>query len=37
VRQDDNGTHLATLLRADSGRALVGGHDVVTSAAVVRQ
>jgi ABC-2 type transport system ATP-binding protein len=26
----------ATLLRADSGRALVGGHDVVTSAAAVR-
>jgi ABC-type multidrug transport system ATPase subunit len=26
----------ATLLRADSGRALVGGHDVVTSAGVVR-
>ena len=26
----------ATLLRPDSGRALVGGHDVVTSDAVVR-
>jgi ABC-2 type transport system ATP-binding protein len=26
----------ATLLRADSGRALVGGHDVVTDAAAVR-
>jgi len=26
----------ATLLRADSGRALVGGHDVVTGAAAVR-
>jgi ABC-2 type transport system ATP-binding protein len=26
----------ATLLRADSGRALVGGHDVVTAAAAVR-
>jgi ABC transporter DrrB family efflux protein len=26
----------ATLLRPDSGRALVGGHDVVTSAAAVR-
>ena len=26
----------ATLLRADSGRALVGGHDVVTEAAAVR-
>jgi ABC-type Na+ transport system ATPase subunit NatA len=27
----------ATLLRADSGRALVGGHDVVTGAAAVRR
>ena len=26
----------ATLLRADSGRAFVGGHDVVTGAAAVR-